>query len=98
MDGYVANDTVSLDNGATMAVTKFPFILALDQMGIDSWYDGIMGFTLNQNASAGAGPILMDYLLSEGIISQKIFAFYLANSTIQSSVEIGGYSTSLMRN
>ena len=58
--------------------------------------------TRNNNATASAslenGLPILDYLFNQSQITQKIFATYLADLAYQSTVEIGGYTTTKMAN
>jgi len=64
----------------------------------DFEFDGILGLAPDGPLSAGPGFSLLDVLVSQGALSQKLFAFYLSSSDEQSSeVSLGGYNAQHVR-
>jgi len=43
------------------------------------------------------GPLMMHYLKNQSVITQNIFGFYIANSSEQSSMTIGGYNAAKIK-
>lgn len=65
---------------------------------VDFDFDGILGLAPDGPLSAGAGFSIVDELVSEGVLSQRLFAFYLsADDDDASEVSFGGYDTGRVR-
>lgn len=54
-----------------------------------------MGFSRNYDISDSrtTGPLFYEHMLSSGVISDKVFAVYYADTDDQSFFTLGGYDT-----
>jgi len=88
--GYKVHDTVSLDSAGNNAVTNFNFLLGMTQKGF-AQQDGLIGLSRTVDKSY---DMIYDQMYKQGLVSSNVFAFYMAGSSQQSTIEIGSYDTS----
>ena len=85
-----ANNVVKASNAIFYQITS--------QTGIPAEFDGILGMARPWFVGSFVnGPLMMHYLKNQSVINQNIFGFYIANSSEQSSMTIGGYNAAKIK-
>ncbi|XP_067875409.1 pepsin A-like [Heterodontus francisci] len=87
MTGILGYDTVTVSN---IAVTNQEFGLSETEPGNTFSYapfDGILGLAYPKIASSGVTPVF-DNMMSENLVQQDLFAFYLTRENSQSGSEV----------
>lgn len=92
--GYKVHDTLAADSLSAYEVTGFNFLLGMQQKGFDT-QDGLIGMSRLTDTSY---TMFYDQLYQQGHVSSNVFAFYMAESTSQSTLEIGAFDTSNLMN
>jgi Eukaryotic aspartyl protease len=93
MIGYKSLDTVAWDLYYSYKATSFNFLLGLQQNGFES-EDGLIGLTrFNDNEY----DMFIDKLYQQGRIDNRVFAFYMTDSSFVSKFHIGGYDTTYQK-
>lgn len=86
-----AYETVALLDGTE--VTGFNFLVANIQSGFEK-RGGILGMTRTKDTSYN---MLFKVLVEQGKTSSSVFALYLASTVYTSTMQLGGYDVSYLR-
>lgn len=92
--GYKVHDTLALDSTGSQAVTSFNFLLGYDEYGFEDM-DGLIGLSRTTDRTY---DMIYDQLFKQGVTSSKVFSFYMAEDSYQSSIEFGGLDTTNLKN
>lgn len=85
--GYKVHDTVALSTTGSYEATSFNFLLATSQHAMGDM-PGLMGFSRTIYTEYN---MFYDELYQQSQVSSNVFAIYMAESTYQSTLEIGSY-------
>lgn len=101
LTGREATDTVCLTEIETTCASDFQMFIIDYQEGFDSNIDGILGFSSGGRGNfGGSGPLYIDALKEQGLISERVFAFFLSNELDEdvapSYMDIGYFDPSSM--
>ena len=100
LKGREATDTVCLTKNETTCASNFQMFIIDYQEGIDSNIDGILGLSSGGSSSVTTGPLYINALKEQGLISNRVFAFFFSNfldeDAAPSYVDIGYFDPSSM--
>lgn len=96
--GFDLKDRVSLDLASTTKIDQFEFFEIMEQRGLMANVDGILGMSRKMFTSEyETGPLFIDALFNNSMITENMFSFYMAKENEDSYVDIGYYSSSAMK-
>jgi hypothetical protein len=79
-------------------MNPFPFFEITSQTGFREQMQGILGMARTYYTGGfSSGPVYHDFLFNQGVVKQNIFGVYFGNMDEPSSIQIGTYSASFMR-
>lgn len=94
MEGYEVFDSVCIADNEATCVKKMELFHILYETGMDGIY-GICGMSTGNTAESG--PLLINSLYEEGIISEPIFGWFLGDESMDSYMDVGMYTYDSIR-
>ncbi|TNV80424.1 hypothetical protein FGO68_gene15878 [Halteria grandinella] len=94
VSGFKASDTVSIDSSQTIKATDFSFLYGIIDGGFEC-FEALLGMMRTDETY----PQFQEQLQAQGKIDSKVFSLYLSDyGNDTSSLQLGGYDTSYLRN
>lgn len=97
--GYSATDSTSMQSSGTgTKLDNFNFVAISSQRGIQSTFDGIIGFSRQYYTSTfTSGPLFVEGLKNASKITKEQISFYMTDTNGQSFADVGAYDTTNMK-